>query len=100
MMNSFTVPLNQRSNPRYNVSKDARVIYPDERGCVEVLISEMSTGGARVKLKASTDLSGSFNLFIPSEKLLYTAAVRWMKGDLVGIQFVRSPKDATLKIVS
>ena len=67
-MDGFTVPPNQRSNPRYKVSKDARLIYPDERGSVEVLIKEISVGGARVKLKASTDLSGTFNLFIPSRE--------------------------------
>lgn len=86
-MSSFSLPPNERSYPRNKVSKDAKVIYPDERGFTDVIIRDMSVGGASIQLKSSTDLSGEFNLYIPPEKRIYTAAVRWMKGDLVGLQF-------------
>lgn len=90
-MRRFSVPPNQRSHPRYKVSKDAKIIFPDGRGLVDVMIRDMSVGGARIQLKSSTDLSGQFNLSVPSEKILYTGAVRWMKGNLVGLQFVSDP---------
>jgi hypothetical protein len=90
-MSSFSLPPNERSHPRFKVSTDAKLLYPDERGVVDVLIRDMSAGGASIQLKSSTDLSGEFNLFIPPEKKLYTAAVRWMKGDLVGLQFKSKP---------
>ena len=86
-MYGFSVPPNQRSHPRNKVLKDAQVIYADERGIVDVIVKDLSVGGARIQLKSSTDLSGSFDLFIPPEKMRYTAAVRWMKGNVVGIQF-------------
>jgi hypothetical protein len=81
---------------RDKVSKDAKVLYPDERGVVDVIIRDLSVGGARIQLKSSTDLSGKFNLYIPPEKMLYTVAVRWMKGNLVGLQFMREPEYVTL----
>lgn len=65
--------------------------YPDERGFTDVIIRDMSVGGASIQLKSSTDLSGEFNLYIPPEKISYTAAVRWMKGNLVGLQFKDNP---------
>ena len=98
-MNNFCFP-NQRTHPRYKVSKEAQVIYPDDRGLVEVIIEELSVGGARVQLRSSTDLSGEFNLFVPREKMLYTGSVRWMKGDLVGLRFVCDPAYVALKIVT
>ena len=99
-MNSFSIPPNQRSNPRYKVSKDARVIYPDERGLVEAIVKDFSVDGARIQLKSSTDLSGRFNLFVPSEKMLYTVSVRWMNGPVVGLQFAGAPKNVALKSVN
>ena len=98
-MRNFSAPQNQRSNPRYTVSKDARVIYPDERGLVDAIVRDLSVDGARIQLKSSTDLSGDFSLFVPSEKMLYTVAVRWMKGPVAGLQFVREPKHVALKTV-
>jgi hypothetical protein len=90
-MSHFSIPPNERSHPRNKVSKDATVLYPDERGFTDVLIRDMSVGGASIQLKSSTDLSGEFKLYIPPEKKLYTAAVRWMRGDLVGLQFKGEP---------
>ena len=98
-MYGFSVPPNERSHPRYNVSKDARLMYPDERGLAQVIIRDLSAGGARIQLKSSTDLSGEFKLFVPTEKMLYTATVRWMKGNVVGLQFVKQPEYVPLKSV-
>jgi hypothetical protein len=100
-MSSFSVPPNERSHPRHKVSKDAKVIYPDERGLVDVLVRDQSVGGAGILLKNSTDLAGEFKLYFPSEKMLYTGAVRWMKGNLVGLQFVSEPECvAGIKLIS
>ena len=99
-MSSFSVPPNQRSHPRHNVSKDAKVIYPDHRGLAEVCLTDLSVGGARIQLKSSTDLSGEFNLWLPPEKMLYTAAVRWMKGNVAGLKFVGEPQSVSLKRVT
>ena len=99
-MSGFSVPPNERLHPRTKVSKDAKVIYPDERGFTDVLIRDMSVGGARIQLKGSTDLSGEFNLYIPPEKKHYTASVRWMKGNVVGLRFVSDPKHVALKGVT
>ena len=91
-MSRYSLPPDERSHPRKKVSTDAKVLYPDERGFVDVLIRDMSVGGASIQLKSSTDLSGEFNLYIPPEKKLYTAAVRWMKGNLAGLQFKGEPE--------
>ena len=89
-MNDFHVQANQRVHPRYKVSKDAKVV-----GCsqlLDVIITDMSVGGVRIQLKNSTDLSGEFKLFVPAEKMLRSVEVRWMKGSLVGLQFVGEPQ--------
>ena len=99
-MTRFSVPPNQRINPRCKVAKNAHVIYPDSRGTTEVIIKDLSVGGARVQLKSPTDLSGEFNLFVPLEKMLYTGTVRWMKGNVVGVRFVSEPQHVALKVVS
>ena len=90
-MSNFSVPPNERSYTRNKVTQDAEVIYPDERGIAEVIIRDMSVGGASIQLKSSTDLSGEFNLYFPPEKRLYTASVRWMRGNRVGLQFKDKP---------
>ena len=99
MIRSFSFPSNERSQPRHKVSKDAAVIYPDEREPVDVIIHDICVGGARIQLKSSTDLSGKFNLFIPPENMHYTASVRWMKGNQVGLQFVSQPEFVNLRSV-
>ena|SRR5688572_5465950 len=99
-MTSFSVPPNQRAHPRHKTAKDARVIYPDERWMVDVIVRDLSVDGARIQLKSSTDLSGKFSLFVPAEKMLYTVSVRWMKGPVVGLQFLSEPKHVALKAVN
>ena len=49
-MSSFSVPPNERSYTRNKVTQDAEVIYPDERGIAEVIIRDMSVGGASIQL--------------------------------------------------
>ncbi|MEP7173340.1 MAG: PilZ domain-containing protein [Aestuariivirga sp.] len=98
-MSSFSVPPNQRTHPRHKTAKEARVIYPDERGLVGVIVKDLSVDGARIRLKSSTDLSGKFNIFVPAEKMLYTASVRWMKGPEVGVQFMSEARHVALKAV-
>ena len=75
-------------------------MYPDERGLVDVIVKDLSVDGARIQLKSSTDLSGKFNIFVPAEKMLYTASVRWMRGPDVGVRFVSEPKHVGLKAVN
>jgi hypothetical protein len=96
-MNTYYFPPNQRSHHRSQVSKDASVIFPDERRATDVIIKDLSVGGARIQLRSSTDLSGEFNIFIPTDKVLHTAAVRWMRGDLAGLQFETEPVEVGLK---
>ena len=90
MMSNFSFPPNERSYPRNNITQDAEVIDPDERGMTEVLVRDMS-GGASIQLKSSTDLSGEFNLYVTPENRLYAASVRWMRGDVVGLEFKDKP---------
>ena len=91
---------NQRSNPRFEVSRDAKVVSFNQSELVDVTITDLSVSGARLHLKSSTDLSGEFRLYIPPEKVVYTAEVRWMKGNTVGLQFKGEPEDAAWKSVT
>ena len=92
--------LNKRSHPRYEVFKDAKVISSNQRELVDVTLLDLSAGGARIQLRGSMDLSREFNLYIPPEKLLHGAAVRWMKGNMVGLQFKGEPEDEAWKSIT
>ena len=87
-MTTLAVSKDQRRYPRYRVMKDAKLIFTNKRGFMDVMLKELSVGGARVQLMNSTDLAGTLNLWVPSEKLLYSVAVRWKKDDDVGLEFV------------
>jgi hypothetical protein len=100
VMSSLTNPPNKRSHPRSNVLRDAKMISSNQRELVDVTIVDLSDGGARIQLKSSTDLSGVSKLYIPPEKMLRTAAVRWMKGNMVGLQFKGEPEDVAWKNVT
>jgi hypothetical protein len=67
--------------------------------CVtDVKIRDMSASGALVRIPANATLPESFSLLIVSERKLYSAAVRWRKGETIGIEFIGEPRISALRI--
>ena len=95
MANISPVP-NSRKLRRARVLKAGKIIAFDFYRTIDVVIRDMSGGGAKVRTPVNVDLPGSFDLFIESEGLLYPAVTRWKRGEWIGIEFVGDPRQTPL----
>jgi EAL domain-containing protein (putative c-di-GMP-specific phosphodiesterase class I) len=89
---------NQRRHPRQRVLKDGKIISANMSCVTDVKIRDMSASGALIRIPTGTNLTESFSLLIVSERKLYSAAVRWRKGETIGIEFVGEPRTSALRI--
>jgi diguanylate cyclase (GGDEF)-like protein/PAS domain S-box-containing protein len=88
---------NQRRHPRQRVLKDGKIISANLSCVMDVKIRDMSASGALIRIPANCTLPESFSLLIVSDKKLYSAAVRWRKGEIIGIEFVGEPRTSALR---
>ena len=89
---------NQRRHPRQRVLKDGKIISANMSCVTDVKIRDMSASGALIRIPANATLPESFSLLIVSERKLYSAAVRWRKGETIGIEFIGEPRTSALRI--
>jgi PilZ domain len=82
---------NVRKNSRHRVLKQGKIIFGDMTVVIDVTIRDMSAGGLRVQLPMCVRLPRDFSILIVSESLIYSVAMRWRKGDLMGVEFVGEP---------
>jgi PilZ domain len=87
---------NRRKYRRQRVLKEGKITDSELRCLANIVIRDLSEGGARVHLSAIRLLPDSIGLYISGERLLYPAAVRWRKEGTLGIQFVGEPHTSTL----
>jgi hypothetical protein len=67
--------------------------------CVtDVKIRDISASGALIRIPTNTNLPENFSLLIVSERKLHSAAVRWRKGETIGIEFIGEPRTSALRI--
>jgi hypothetical protein len=64
----------------------------------DVKIRDMSASGALIRIPTNTSLPENFSLLVVSERKLYSAEVRWRKGETIGIEFVGEPRISALRI--
>ena|SRR5687768_3478459 len=76
-----------RRAPRHKVLKAGKIVSLTLLSSIDVTIVDMSTGGARVRLPATTDLPEKFWLLVVAEKMLYPAEARWRRANMIGIEF-------------
>jgi len=77
-----------RRNRRHRVLKQGKVISVDKTTVIDVMIRNMSAAGLRVQIPMSVVLPPDFGILIISESLFYPVAMRWRKGDFMGVEFV------------
>ena len=80
-----------RKHPRHRVLKEGRIISADLHCGIDVIIRDMSVGGARVEIFPTTQLPDKFDLLVSSEYLFYPAVVKWQIEGMLGIEFVGEP---------
>jgi hypothetical protein len=89
---------NRRKHRRQRVLKEGKITDSELRCLANIVIRDLSDGGARVQLSATQFLPVNFGLYIVGERLLYPAVIRWRVGTTLGIQFVGEPHTATVDV--
>jgi hypothetical protein len=89
---------NRRKYRRQRVLKEGKITDSEMHCLANIVIRDLSEGGARVQLSAVQFLPDNFGLYIVGERLLYPAVARWRKEKTLGIQFVGEPHTTTLQV--
>ena len=83
--------INQRKHPRHKVLKEGRIVSSGMIGAINVIIRDLSVGGARIQLPSYIEIPGDFSLLVISENLLYPSVAKWRTGEASGIAFIGEP---------
>ena len=79
---------NRRVASRARALLAGKLIIDDGHISLDCTIRNLSTGGAKVRISAETDLPPKISLLLIKEGLLFEASVAWRKGDQIGLTFV------------
>ena len=88
---------NQRKHPRHRVLKEGQIVCAATQDRINVVIRDLSVGGARIVSAAHVDVQ-AFDLFVPSENLIYPSIAKWRSGLMTGIAFAGEPYHSALGI--
>jgi hypothetical protein len=77
----------RRIFPRYQVRKDARLLFVDKPCFVECTIRDISEDGALLRLLGSVALPPLVLLWEGRTGTMHECQVRWRNGDVVGVHF-------------
>jgi len=84
--------IEKRAHPRQRVKKDATVSLPVENRIVQVKVEDISATGAGLRVDPAARLPAEFDLLLLGEQKLYRVAIRWRKGDRMGVEFLSLPR--------
>lgn len=96
-MISQPVAFIERSHPRRRTFKAGSIAIVDGSAKLECSVRDISEGGARLLLSASTDAPDTFELSIASDGLEADCNVRWRRGREIGVQYVAPPRKVEKK---
>ena len=82
---------NQRKHPRHRVLKEGQIVSAATAGNINVVVRDLSVGGARIVIPPLGEPPNKFDLFVPSENLFYPAIAKWRCGLMTGIAFAGEP---------
>ena len=80
-----------RKHPRHLVLKEGKIISADVHCGIDVIVRDMSVGGARIEILPTMQLPNKFDLLVSSECLFYPAIVKWQIRGMLGIEFAGEP---------
>jgi hypothetical protein len=78
---------NRRISGRVRTLLAGKLIIAQSGISLDCLIRNLSTGGARVRVNAETDLPPKVSLLLVKEGLLFETNVSWRRGDQIGLTF-------------
>src|SRR5260221_5448111 len=82
--------IEHRHHRRQRVLKDGKICF-GKSTVIGVVIRDLSSGGARLKVAAHIAIPDAFNLQIGLEKQLHPIEVRWRSGEQMGVAFIDEP---------
>ena len=96
-MNQMLEVQNHRRAVCRRVLKEGKIIIQPPSGTIDVKIRDLSETGAKLEVLAITPLPDKFGFIIVADATVIPAAVKWRKGDFMGIQFCGEPKKVGLR---
>lgn len=90
---------NRRADARLRSFLGGRVIYGNGTMSIDVLVRDISEGGARLRLDGAGAVPDRFDLLVPCKGRTYAAELAWRNAGEIGVRFVteQRPVDAEPK---
>ena len=82
---------------RRRTFKSGRISYAKGSITVDCLVRDVSPHGAKIRLQSDLPVPDRFSLYVHSDGLKVSCAVRWRSGDTVGVEFESEPKKVATK---
>ena len=80
--------IEQRSEPRTRTHLFGRIVFGPDRSVCGCLVSDLSSGGARLSLAYTPGIPEEFELHIPSRGLVCQVFVTWRVRRAFGVKFL------------
>jgi len=80
-----------RRRPRPRVAMKGQLLHGMHRECVDVVVRNLTGGGAKVRLVATGDVRIAPPLLLRIASIDRPCAVAWRAGDEVGLKFDQPP---------
>lgn len=88
-----------REHQRQRVLKAGRIIFDNRTSTIDVMLRDLSEGGAKLKLAQPMALPDQFSLLIQNMSTQQTEThhceKRWQRCDLVGVTFIADTSQVT-----
>ena len=90
----------QRAAPRQRTFLRGTIPSNDHQKSLECIVRDLSDGGARLEFPVGSMVPDTFELYVPKNERSHLSAVKWRRGDEIGIEFqklVRGSRDDILR---
>ena len=88
------IAFDRRTQPRYRVLKEARIILNHGQSTMSCLVRDISQDGARLQAPFNPDLPETFEMLINQDDTLLKARRVWFSGNQMGIRFLGRARPA------
>ena len=88
------VAFDRRTQPRYRVLKEARIILNKGPSTMSCVVRDISEDGARLQAPFNPDLPETFELLISHDDTILKARRVWFSGNQMGIRFLGRARPA------
>jgi hypothetical protein len=87
MTDSDAPPADPRRRPRPRVAMRGRILYGVHRETADVVVRNLTDGGAKVRLTAAAGVRVSDRMVLRIDSVDRACVVAWRSGDELGLRF-------------